>query len=265
MLFGASSEKTDKVVGESQDVQPPESQPNDECCGEQDEASDSTGSDEDSCQQAPGHGRYGANDYPGADQVTVPHPTLAVGDDCPDCQQGTLYEKTPSVLVRFVGRSPLQATVYRMQKLRRHLCGKIFTAGGTGERWSRQVRSHRGQHDWPAEVWKWVTLQPSQRLQGNCEIPLAASILHGAWHRHAAASPLMSAYEELIRQAAQGEVLYNDDTTVKILELMGQRLAKSPPEDDPQLPDRTGLFTSGVVATRRASGLPLFFSGRHTQ
>jgi hypothetical protein len=31
------------------------------------------------------------------------------------------------------------------------------------------------------------------------------------------------AFEELVRQAAQGEVLHNDDTTVKILELMGER------------------------------------------
>ena len=31
---------------------------------------------------------------------------------------------------------------------------------------------------------------------------------------------MAAAYEELIRQAADGEVVYNDDTTVKILELM---------------------------------------------
>ena len=29
-------------------------------------------------------------------------------------------------------------------------------------------------------------------------------------------------FEELVRQAAQGDVLYNDDTTVKILEMMGE-------------------------------------------
>jgi hypothetical protein len=99
-----------------------------------------------------------------------------------------------------------------------------------------------------------------ERLQGSCEIPLAAST---QWSIvHAAAWLMVPAYEELIRQAAQGEVVYNDDTTVKILERMGRRLEKSPPADDPHDPDRTGLFTSGVVATRAGNRIALFFSGR---
>jgi hypothetical protein len=31
------------------------------------------------------------------------------------------------------------------------------------------------------------------------------------------------AFEELVRQAAQGKVVHNDDTTVKMLEMMGKR------------------------------------------
>jgi hypothetical protein len=57
-------------------------------------------------------------------------------------------------------------------------------------------------------------------------------------------------------------VVYNDDTTVKILELMGKRAQKSPPPDDPHDPNRTGLFTSGVVATRAGRRIAIFFSGR---
>jgi len=68
----------------------------------------------------------------------------------------------------------------------------------------------------------------------------------------------------LIRQAAQGDVLHNDDTTVKILELMGQRgrqenLANAEGEDADQ---RSGLFTSGVVSLRDGQRVALFFSGR---
>jgi len=99
-----------------------------------------------------------------------------------------------------------------------------------------------------------------QRLQGSCEIPLAAST---QWDIvHAAASLIAPAYEELIRQAAQGEVLHNDDTTVRILELMGQRAQNAPPAEDEHDPGRTGLFTSGVVATREGVRIALFFSGR---
>jgi len=110
MLFGASTEKTENIVGDSEAAQQAQSQPSDDGCGEQDAVGDRA-ADEDCSEPTPGHGRYGADDYRGADQVAVPHPTLAAGDDCPDCGQGTLYEKTPRVLVRFVGQPPLQATV----------------------------------------------------------------------------------------------------------------------------------------------------------
>jgi transposase len=69
----------------------------------------------------------------------------------------------------------------------------------------------------------------------------------------------------LIRQAAQGDVLHNDDTTVKILELMGQRgrpeaLASAEGEGN-EADQRTGLFTSGVVALGEGHRVALFFSG----
>lgn len=99
-----------------------------------------------------------------------------------------------------------------------------------------------------------------QRLQGSCEIPLAAST---QWDiAHAASSLIAPAYEELVRQAAQGEVVHNDDTTVRILELMGERARKTPPSEDEHDPRRTGLFTSGVVATLAGVRMALFFSGR---
>jgi len=34
----------------------------------------------------------------------------------------------PGVLVRITGEAPVQAKVYRLQKLRCHLCGNVFTA-----------------------------------------------------------------------------------------------------------------------------------------
>ena len=83
---------------------------------------------------------------------------------------------------------------------------------------------------------------------------------------HAVATTLTPAFEELIRQAAQGEVLHNDDTTVKILELMGaagrQEALASAATDEDNAEQRTGLFTSGVVALRDGRRVALFFSDR---
>ena len=101
-------------------------------------------------------------------------------------------------------------------------------------------------------------------LQGHLQMPLPAST---QWDIvHAVADSLAPAYAELLRQAAQGEVLHNDDTTVKILELMGPRaqaeaLAGGAAEGN-EADQRTGLFTSGVVALRDGQRVALFFSGR---
>jgi hypothetical protein len=290
LLFGARTEKTKNVVGDAEDDAEDTNSPDPQghnltaCDDAPDERGESNGdpaagdgdangvlaegqdsTTDEAPQPRPGHGRYGADDYPGADQVEVRHPTLAAGDGCPACEQGTLYEKTPRALVRFVGQAPLQATVYRLQKLRCHVCGKVFTAplpqDAGAKKYDPTVASMIGLLKYGSGL----PFNRLQRLQRNFQIPVAAST---QWTIVSTGAQLMTpVYEELIRQAAQGEVLYNDDTTVKILELMGQRLQNSPPPDDEHDPDRTGLFTSGVVATcadlQSGSGrIALFFSGR---
>src|SRR6266480_142269 len=71
---------------------------------------------------------------------------------------------------------------------------------------------------------------------------------------------LKPAYQELIRQAAQGEVVHNDDTTMKILTMMP---ARSPTEEcAEEESERTGVFTSGIVSTREGRRIALFFTGR---
>ena len=59
------------------------------------------------------------------------------------------------------------------------------------------------------------------------------------------------AHEELIGQAAQGEVLHNDDTSMRVLHL----------EREP-FDERTGVFTSGIVSTASGRKIALYFTGR---
>ena len=252
LLFGGSSEKSSKIVGDE-----------DAAAGSDDAGRDPTDANDREAAEdkpSPGHGRLSADDYPGADQVHVRHPTLCAGDDCPECERGTLYEKTASVFVRFVGQAPLGASVYRLQRLRCHLCGKVFTAPAPPEMGDQKYDHTAASMIGLLKYGSGLPFNRQQRLQRNCEIPLAASTQWGIVH--AAALLMAAAYDELIRQAAQGEVVYNDDTTVKILELMGRRAEKSPPADDLHDPDRTGLFTSGVVSTRGGQRIAVFFSGR---
>jgi hypothetical protein len=269
LLFGAGTEKTAAVTGREAESSVATS------AVEPDRPPDPGTIDTTPAQQpapkskSPGHGRNGADDFPGATRVKVPHESLQPGDPCPACGRGTVYEQPAGVLLRFAGQPPLAATLYQLQKLRCHLCGQIFTAqapAGVGaEKYDATVASMIG-------LLKYGKGLPFHRLDGLQEslgIPLPAST---QWEIVAEAYPqLQPAQDELIRQAAQGEVLYNDDTTVKILELMGQRaraniLAESIDEGQAggagAEPDRQGLFTTGVVATREGRRIALFFSGR---
>jgi len=259
LFFGAGTEKAEKLFGKEQK---PEASPgpghdnaeSEHACGEAN-VDDAGGG------KAPrGHGRYGVRDYSGARHVDVSHGELSAGDECPACHRGTLYNHRPRVFVRFTGQAPLQATVYRLQRFRCGLCGKIFTAPAPEDMGAGKYDHTAASMIGLLKYGSGMPFNRQQRLQRTCEIPLAAST---QWDIvSAAASLLAPAYEEHIRQAAQGEVVYNDDTTVKILDLMGKRAEKSPPPDDPHDPNRTGLFTSGVVATRAGRRIALFFSGR---
>jgi transposase len=266
LFFGAHTEKTDAVVGRR--AEKPEATPQRGAtattalaAGEPDtDASDQA----DTEPASNGHGRNGADAYRGAERIDVPHPSLTAGDPCPACDQGTVYEKAPGVLVRITGQPPLAAKIYQLHKLRCHLCGQVFTAAAPAEAGSQKYDATAGSMIGLLKYGSGLPFNRLDGLQGHLEIPLPAST---QWDIvHAVAADIAPAFAELIRQAAQGDVLHNDDTTVKILELMRQRgrpevLASAPGEVDHGDP-RSGLYTSGVVALRDGHRVALFFSGR---
>ena len=77
----------------------------------------------------PGTGRLGAAAYAGATRVECRHEELAVGQRCPVCGQGTLYQLPAGVEIRIDGHALLSAMHYELEKLRCSACGEIFTAG----------------------------------------------------------------------------------------------------------------------------------------
>ena len=220
--------------------------------------------DESDTTAARGHGRNGAEAYRGAVRVDIPHPSLRAGDACPACGEGTIYDKAQGVLVRIAGQPPLAAKIYQLQKLRCHLCGQVFTADAPAEAGPTKYSATAGSMIGLLKYGSGLPFNRLDGLQGDLGVPLPAST---QWDIvQAVASSLAPAFAELIRQAAQGEVLHNDDTTVKILELMGERARQEPLADAaPDASDsdgRRGLYTSGVVALRDGHRVAVFFSGR---
>jgi len=239
LLFGSKkTEKTSRVLGE----RPPPHE-----AGKK---------KPDAKTKAPGHGRNGAAAYTGAERVKVPHPSLKPGDDCPDCKGHVYLQTEPSTLVRITGMAPLAATRYERERLRCNLCGDVFTAPsplGVGEeKYDETAISMVG-------LLKYGTGLPFSRiekLQEGMGIPLPAAT---QWELvRDGATLLAPAHHELIREAAQGDVLYNDDTSMKVLKLTREQRAEALADEETE---RTGVFTSGIVATREGRRIALFFTG----
>jgi len=236
LMAGRSTEKTRAVVDSAV------SEPGAEATSEKKE------------EKRKGHGRTPASAYSGATKIDVPHAELQHGDPCPECPKGKVYvQKEPRPIVRIVGQAPLAATVYNLQELRCNACGALFTAAepeGVGpEKYDETAAAMIVQL-------KYGSGMPGYRLAGlgkRLGVPLPVGTL---WEIVKEAADLLRAVlEELIRQAAQGDLFHNDDTSVRILKM-----------ERPAGDERTGIFTSAVLSVLRVAGveirIALFFSGR---
>jgi transposase len=197
----------------------------------------------------PGHGRKGAEAFSGARKVDIKHQKLMHGDRCPECGKGNVYgQKEPKVLVRIIGQAPLAATVYSLERLRCGACGQVFTAQepeGVGpQKYDETAAAMIAQLKYGAGT----PFYRLEQLEKQMGIPLPAAT---QWEiAEQAAQLIKPARDELIRQAAQGTVVHNDDTSMRVLRL------KRDPSDE-----RTGVFTSGIVSVGQDWKIALYFTG----
>jgi transposase len=236
MLFGDRSEKIEKVLKETNPLAK-RKKPS-----------------EDQTDMPKGHGRKSADEYTGADKIDVAHQDLKPGDRCPGCLKGKVYElKMPEIAVRITGRAPLQATVYQMQRLRCNLCGEIFKAKAPDGIGDEKYDAASGAMIALLKYGSGMPFNRIEQLQAGLGVPLAAST---QWEIvEQVADRIYPVYPELNCQAAQGDVVYNDDTTMKILELMK--------ENDEQEPSqRKGIFTTGILSMAKDRKIALFYTGR---
>ena len=197
----------------------------------------------------PGHGRHGAAAFTGARRVAIRNAPLQSGERCPACEIGKVYrQKKPKPLVRIVGQAPLAATVYELERWRCNACGQVFTAEEPEEVGLNQYDETTAAMIAQLKYGSGVPFYRLEKLQASVGIPLPAST---QWEMVEEAAQLIKpALEELIRQGAQGEVLHNDDTRMRVL-----RLAREPSDE------RIGVF-SGIVSTSRGQQIALYFTGR---
>jgi transposase IS66 family protein len=193
-------------------------------------------------QQPPklGHGRNAAAAFSGAKKMGIQHAKLKSGDRCPECEKGKVYvQREPKPLVRIIGQAPLTATVYELERLRFNACGQVFTAEEPAEVGPDKYDETTGAMIAQLMYGSGVPFSRLEKLQASLRIPLPAAT---QWEIiEEAAEVIKPALEELIRQAAQGEVLHNDDTNMLVLRQAHGRIHQRHCCDQRRTEDRTVL------------------------
>jgi transposase len=211
----------------------------------------------------PGHGRQGAAAYPGAERITCRHETLAVGERCPVCGQGRLYAVPPGVALRIDGNALLSAIRYELEKLRCSACGGVFTAkmpaDAGAEKYSPRARA-------VLAVSRYYLGLPFYRVeayQAMLGVPVPDATQWDQIEKVGDCAYVV--FEQMEQVAAQGELIFQDDTAVRILSLMQENLtliaaAQAQGLSTPQ--ERTGMHTTALAVKVGEHIAILYYSSR---
>ena len=187
----------------------------------------------------------------------------AVGQRCPVCGQGTLYELPPGVEIRLDGHALLSAIRYELHKLRCSACGQIFTAplpeeAGT-EKYSARARA-------VLAVGRYYLGLPLYRLEGYEQmlgVPVPDATQWEQIEQVGDCSDKVLAYLETL--AAQGALIHQDDTSVRMLLLMAENRTHQAAAEALGFAcaqERTGMFTTALVVKVGERTICLYYSGR---
>lgn len=205
-----------------------------------------------------GHGRNGSEQYPGAERVVVAHPSLHHGALCPGCEKGKVYlQNRPRRIVRITAMTPFRATVWELERLRCGLCGEMYSApapAGIGEeKYDTSVAAMLAQLHYGTGM----PFYRLEKVQGGLGVPLPVGTQWEEISKHKRGPE--RAHAELVRQAAGGRLLHQDDTSMRVLEL-GKEIAA---EIAAGTGERTGVFTSGIVSVLEGERqIVLYYTGR---
>nr|MDQ6926141.1 IS66 family transposase [Candidatus Eremiobacteraeota bacterium] len=198
--------------------------------------------------------------YTSAEHIAVEHPQHRAGEVCGECAHGRLYELAPAQSLRIFGQSALVARIWDQARLRCSGCGTVFTAPtpepAQGPKYDATAVSMMALLRYEGGM----PLHRLEQFQAHLGTPVPASTQWEVVADHVdAVAPVWDLLQTL---AAQGKLLHNDDTSVRILSLMGKRRATLFAAG--QLPDadRTVLFTTAIYSVTDDGPIALFFSGR---
>jgi transposase len=211
----------------------------------------------------PGHGRQGAEVYRAAQRIECRHEELAVGERCPACGRGRVYRLPPGVEMRLDGNALLSAVRYELERLRCSACGQIFTASvpaaaGT-EKYTARARAVLALARYYLGL-PWHRLEGFQALVG-VPVPDATQ-----WDQaEVVGDSAYPVFKYLEKLAAQGEVLFQDDTPQRVLALIAenqQATAQARAQGKAKAEERMGMQTTALIVQVGPRQICLYYTGR---
>ena len=200
----------------------------------------------------PGHGRMPYTVYENCEEIRLLL-SLTAGDYCPTDCGGKLGSYKAGIVVRVKGQGFVQVYRYHVDKLRCNLCGIIISAELPPE-----VGENKYDESFIAmlALMKYFVAIPFYRqehFQRLLNFPLSDAT---QWYLiERLAGFCYAVFNELKRCAGNARLLHNDDTSLKILEVIKQI-------KDGNAGARTGMYTTGILADYDGHKIALFINGR---
>ncbi|GAG45280.1 unnamed protein product, partial [marine sediment metagenome] len=166
---------------------------------------------------------------------------------------GLLGERKVSAVIRISGQNIANVKRYLREVLRCNLCNYVITA---------KLPIEAGKEKYDASFKAIIALQKyyvgmpfyrQENFQQLLGFPLPDSTQWDLVDK--LAGYCYPVFNELKKLAANGRLIHNDDTTLKIQEVM--KAIKSGTHDG----DRTGMYTTGIIAEYEGHQISLFLNG----
>lgn len=204
-------------------------------------------------EKKPGHGRMPHTVYQNCTEIRLSLQNLMMGDPCPHFCGGALGEYEDGVIVRIKGQNLAHIFRYTVEKLRCNLCAAIIEA---------DIPPEIGDEKYDASFKTMIVLMKyyigipfyrQENFQKMLGFPLSDSV---QWDlAEQVAGCCYASFNVIKAYAANGKVIQNDDTHVRILEVI--KLIKAGAAGD-----RTGMYTTGIIAEYEGHHIGLFLNGR---
>jgi hypothetical protein len=200
----------------------------------------------------PGHGRMPHTIYENCIDTQLLL-DLTAGDNCPMLCGGRLGTYAAGVIVRIKGQNFAQIYRYAVDKLRCGTCGIIIEASIPPEVGTEKYDASFKAMLAILKYYVGVPFYRQENFQKMLGFPLSDSTQWMLIEK--LAGFCYAIYNKLKYYAANSKVVQNDDTTLRILEVIKDIKNGTSGE-------RTGMYTTGVVAEYEGHKIALFINGR---